>query len=165
MHGAERYQHKNTGASVGLIKKVSELSTLCDIKACIIVYGPKEPKPVVWPFGSEAHRVLTQFIAKLRELRILLLAQFIAKLHVLAQFIAKFIDKKMMNQEGFMRQHIAKLREHVGKHERENRELESSLLLREGLVRKNIPTVSIEEATSLCWLIDTKLKLVYDRTA
>ncbi|WOL06705.1 hypothetical protein Cni_G15439 [Canna indica] len=127
----------------GLIKKVSELSTLCDVKACIVVYGPKEPEPVAWPSAPEARRVLAQFrgMPEMEQ------------------------SKKMMNQEGFLRQRIAKLREQLGKQERENRELESSLLLRQGLAGKNVPADSIEEATSLCWSIDTKLKLVYERMA
>ncbi|KAF5203782.1 agamous-like MADS-box protein AGL80, partial [Thalictrum thalictroides] len=46
----------------GLMKKVSELSTLCGVEACAIIYGPEDPQPDVWPSTpSEAHRVLTRF--------------------------------------------------------------------------------------------------------
>ena len=31
------------------MKKVSELSTLCGIEACAIVYSPYDAQPEVWP--------------------------------------------------------------------------------------------------------------------
>ncbi|CAN0921019.1 Agamous-like MADS-box protein AGL80 [Linum grandiflorum] len=33
----------------GLIKKVSELSTLCDVQACAIVYSLYHTQPEIWP--------------------------------------------------------------------------------------------------------------------
>ena len=32
-----------------LLKKTEELSTLCGIEACAIVYGPDDPQPETWP--------------------------------------------------------------------------------------------------------------------
>ncbi|XP_019189701.1 PREDICTED: agamous-like MADS-box protein AGL82 [Ipomoea nil] len=43
----------------GLEKKAYELSTLCDVKVCLIMYGPKEntenqtPEPNIWPENPE----------------------------------------------------------------------------------------------------------------
>jgi SRF-type transcription factor (DNA-binding and dimerisation domain) len=34
----------------GLIKKASELSTLCGVDTCVVIYGPQDQKPEVWPF-------------------------------------------------------------------------------------------------------------------
>ncbi|XP_026398602.1 agamous-like MADS-box protein AGL80 [Papaver somniferum] len=44
-----------------LLKKVSEISNLCDVDACAIVYEPDNPQPKVWPARPEAHRVLMRF--------------------------------------------------------------------------------------------------------
>ncbi|QCD98449.1 MADS-box transcription enhancer factor 2A [Vigna unguiculata] len=45
----------------GLMKKVSELSTLCGIDACAIVYSPYDPQPEVWPSPMGVQRVLAKF--------------------------------------------------------------------------------------------------------
>lgn len=42
----------------GLIKKVDELSTLCGIEACAIIYSPFEPQPVVWPSPPGVQKAL-----------------------------------------------------------------------------------------------------------
>ncbi|KAI3915490.1 hypothetical protein MKW92_030272 [Papaver armeniacum] len=44
-----------------LLKRVSEVSILCDVDACAIVYEPDNPQPNVWPARPEAHRVLMRF--------------------------------------------------------------------------------------------------------
>ena len=45
----------------GLMKKVSELSTLCGIEACAIVYSPYDAQPEVWPSPIMVQRVLARF--------------------------------------------------------------------------------------------------------
>ncbi|KAJ4823856.1 Agamous-like MADS-box protein agl80, partial [Turnera subulata] len=70
----------------GLIKKVSELSTLCGIEACAIIYSPYETQPEVWPSPVGVQRVLSQF----------------------RQMPEMEQSKKMVNQESFLRQRIAK---------------------------------------------------------
>ncbi|KAG8499911.1 hypothetical protein CXB51_006594 [Gossypium anomalum] len=32
----------------GLMKKMSELTTLCGNRACLIIYSPDESEPIVW---------------------------------------------------------------------------------------------------------------------
>lgn len=119
----------------GLMKKVSELSTLCDVRSCLIVYGHNEATPEVWPSVPEAVRVL----AKLK------------RMPEMEQ------SKKMMNQEGFMRQRITKLQEQLRKQDRESRELETTLLMHQCLMGvKGLDGVGIEEVTSLAWLIEMK---------
>ncbi|KAI9177945.1 hypothetical protein LWI28_020931 [Acer negundo] len=45
----------------GLLKKVSELSILCGIDACAIVYSPYNNQPDVWPSHHEVQRIVSQF--------------------------------------------------------------------------------------------------------
>ncbi|KAK4795019.1 hypothetical protein SAY86_013013 [Trapa natans] len=47
----------------GMLKKAFELTTLCGIKGCAIIYGPNEQEPHVWPSKEEAARVLKRFRA------------------------------------------------------------------------------------------------------
>ncbi|CAL9767573.1 unnamed protein product [Musa acuminata subsp. burmannicoides] len=125
----------------GLMKKVSELATLCNVKACMIIYGPQEQQPEAWPSAQEAARLLERFksMPEMEKCR------------------------KMMDQEGFLRQRAAKLQEQLRRQERDNRELEVSLLMHQAVAGRSLYDVNIEDATSLAWMVDAKLKSVQDR--
>ncbi|OAY72853.1 Agamous-like MADS-box protein AGL80 [Ananas comosus] len=133
----------------GLMKKASELATLCDVRTCVVVYGPGEAQAEVWPSPAEAARVLARF----------------KSMPEMEQC------KKMMNQEGFLRQRVAKAQEQLRKQERENRELETTLLMYDGLnsVAEGVGAVgrlhdlAIEDATSLAWMVEMKAKVVQER--
>ncbi|EHA8587983.1 agamous-like MADS-box protein AGL80 [Cocos nucifera] len=125
----------------GLLKKVSELSTLCDVKACLVVYGPQEPLPVVWPSVHEAIRLVARF----------------RSMPEMEQ------SKKMMNQEEFLRQRVVKLQDQLRKHERENREIETTLLMYEGLAGRSLHNVGMQEVTSLAWMLEMRMKMVQQR--
>ncbi|KMZ63829.1 hypothetical protein ZOSMA_3972G00010 [Zostera marina] len=85
----------------GLIKKVSELSTLCDVKACALVFSPYDTAPEIWPQDNQdVMRVLGRF----------------RNMPEMEQ------SKKMLNQEGFLRNRIGKLHEQLHKLNSENRE-------------------------------------------
>ncbi|MBA0633827.1 hypothetical protein Godav_028927 [Gossypium davidsonii] len=45
----------------GLMRKMSELSTLCGIGACAIMYSPYESRPEVWPSRTGFQQVLSKF--------------------------------------------------------------------------------------------------------
>ncbi|GER50402.1 hypothetical protein STAS_27704 [Striga asiatica] len=56
----------------GLIRKLDELTILCDVSACIIIYGPKNEtglsEPDVWPTNpDQAHRIIQSYRAKNNE--------------------------------------------------------------------------------------------------
>ncbi|KAF1882193.1 hypothetical protein Lal_00038838 [Lupinus albus] len=44
-------------------KKLHEISTLCGIQTCAIIYGPNETKTKLWPSHSEVQRVINKFNA------------------------------------------------------------------------------------------------------
>ncbi|XP_021910735.1 agamous-like MADS-box protein AGL80, partial [Carica papaya] len=46
---------------MGLMKKVSKLCTLCDVKACVIIYSPYDSQPDVWPSPLGAQHMLADF--------------------------------------------------------------------------------------------------------
>ncbi|KAH0992523.1 hypothetical protein GBA52_004006 [Prunus armeniaca] len=45
----------------GLLKKLSELSILCDVSGFAIIYGPDDKEPVVWPSRPIAEELLARF--------------------------------------------------------------------------------------------------------
>ncbi|KAG6493841.1 agamous-like MADS-box protein AGL80 [Zingiber officinale] len=127
----------------GLVKKVSELSTLCDVKACMIVYAPGEAQAAeVWPSAPDAMRVLSR-LKRLPETE---------------------QSKKMMNQEKLMQQRFRKLQEQFQRHEKENHDLETALLMQQCLEgRRGLHDVGMEEVSALAWMTEAKIGKVRER--
>ncbi|PKI48162.1 agamous-like MADS-box protein AGL80 [Punica granatum] len=91
-----------------LLKKVNELSILCAVPACAIVYGENESKPELWPNSPmSVHQVISKF----------------QEMPLMEQ------SKKKLNQESFLRQRIAKTEEQLKKMRNDNREREMTNIL------------------------------------
>lgn len=125
----------------GLMKKVSELSTLCGIDACAIIYSPYESQPEVWPNTAGAQRVLTQF----------------KRMPEMEQ------SKKMVNQEGFIRQRIAKAAEQLKKQCKDNREKEMTEVMYQCLTGRGLQNLAMGDLHDLGWLVDQNLKEIHKR--
>lgn len=119
----------------GLLKKVSELSTLCGIETCAIIYSPYEAQPEVWPSPLGAQRA-------------------IARLKMMPEADQ---SKKMVNQESFLRQRITKAQEQLKKQQRENREKEMTQVMYRGLVGEGLENLSIVDLNDMGWLIDKNI--------
>ncbi|KAK9086185.1 hypothetical protein Syun_028579 [Stephania yunnanensis] len=128
---------------MGLMKKVSELSTLCDVPACAIVFGPNEEHPEVWPRSqSEVDRVVMKF----------------------RSLPGSEQSKKMVNQEAFLKDRNIKLREQLKKAEKENREFEMTLILMAALAgERGIGELGAEQLSDLAWFVDDKMKVIHGR--
>ncbi|XP_039138912.1 agamous-like MADS-box protein AGL80 [Dioscorea cayenensis subsp. rotundata] len=138
--GKQRFKKRRKG----LMKKVRELSVLCDVKVCALVYAPNESQPVdVWPSEPEAMRLVQRFksIPEMEK------------------------SKKMMNQESFLRQRITKLQEQLQKQEKDNREMETSVFLYRALGAGGsvLQCMNVQDVTSLAWLVEMKIKAVQER--
>ncbi|XP_075107289.1 agamous-like MADS-box protein AGL80 [Nicotiana tabacum] len=125
----------------GLIKKVSELSTLCGIDACAIIYSPYENQPEVWPNTMGTQRVLVEF----------------KRMPEMEQ------SKKMVNQESFIRQRIAKASEQLKKQSKENREKEMTEVMYQYLAGKGLQNLNLVDLNDLGWVIDQNLKEINKR--
>ncbi|XVE61377.1 hypothetical protein DITRI_Ditri06bG0034500 [Diplodiscus trichospermus] len=126
---------------LGLLKKVSELTTLCDIKACLIIYSPDEEEPMVWPSHPEVHRQLGAFY-QLPELDRL---------------------KKMTNQETYLKERVAKAQEQLRKTEKRNKEFQIGYLLHQVDQGKGLCELSLGELHGLIWLVEDKMKEIGKR--
>lgn len=121
----------------GLMKKVNELSTLCGIDACAIIYSPYEAQPEVWPNNIGVQRVLAQF----------------KRMPEMEQ------SKKMVNQESFIRQRITKANEQLKKQIKENREKEMTEVMYQCLTGKGtISNLILPDLNDLGGLVDQTLK-------
>ncbi|XP_033512375.1 agamous-like MADS-box protein AGL80 [Nicotiana tomentosiformis] len=125
----------------GLMKKVSELSTLCGIDACAIFYSPYENQPEVWPNTMGAQRVLAEF----------------KRMPEMEQ------SKKMVNQESFIRQRIAKASEQLKKQSKENREKEMTEVMYQCLAEKWLQNLNLGDLNDLGWVVDQNLKEINKR--
>ncbi|KAF9620752.1 hypothetical protein IFM89_014356 [Coptis chinensis] len=126
----------------GLLKKVMELSTLCGVEACATVYGPYDPIPEFWPSPSEAHRVVMRF----------------KSMPPIEQ------TKKMLNQEGFLKQRTDKVNEQVRRLQRDNHENDMIELMGQCMTgKKGLNAVGIEEISDLAWVVNEKVKAVQER--
>lgn len=122
----------------GLLKKVDELTTLCGIDACAIIYGPYDPQPEIWPSPLGVQQVLSKFTT----------------MPEMEQ------SKKMVNQESFTKQRISKAKEQVKKQRKDNREKEITMLMFQCLnVGKIVQNdMSVSDLNDLAWMIDQNLK-------
>ncbi|KAL8228848.1 hypothetical protein R6Q57_013748 [Mikania cordata] len=121
----------------GLMKKVNELSTLCGIDACAIIYSAYEAQPEVWPNNIGVQRVLAQF----------------KRMPEMEQ------SKKMVNQESFIRQRITKASEQLKKQIKENREKEMIEVMYQCLTGKgSIANLTLPDLNDLGGLVDQTIK-------
>ncbi|XP_065857448.1 agamous-like MADS-box protein AGL80 [Euphorbia lathyris] len=92
---------------MGLCKKVQELTTLCGIKAFVIIYSPDEAEPIIWPSRSEVEEMMAKF-----------------------QSIPEFLRfKKMMSQDSYLKKRVLKIQELTKKDSKKNAEVELSFLM------------------------------------
>ncbi|XP_050885211.1 agamous-like MADS-box protein AGL80 [Lathyrus oleraceus] len=129
----------------GILKKIDELSTLCGIDACAIIYGENNPQAEVWPSRIGVRSVLYRFM-RLPELE---------------------RSRKMVDLEGFLSDSIVKARELLKKQIEENQKKEMAYLITQFIHtgEYNMENMSLTKVTSLAAFIDKSLKEVEQRLA
>lgn len=120
----------------GIIKKVSEITTLCDIKAAAIIYSPYDSQPEVWPNHTAAHSLLTRF-------------QNMPEMEK---------SRKMVDQETYLKQRIDKVREQIKKLQKENREKEVTRVMYDCLKGRTLKDLQLRDINDLGWVIDRHLR-------
>ncbi|KAI3925922.1 hypothetical protein MKW98_028058 [Papaver atlanticum] len=114
----------------GLLKKVSQLSTLCDVNACAVVYGPYDRQPEIWPQQPEARSVIARFKRSREE-----------------QFT--YADKQL-NPESYTRSRVGKINEQFFKHRRENHYMELNWMYNHALTGQYfVPDGTLADFSSL----------------
>ncbi|PSS10074.1 Agamous-like MADS-box protein [Actinidia chinensis var. chinensis] len=120
----------------GLMKKVSELCTLCDVDACAIISGPHDFQPDVWPSDSGVKRVIERFktMPELQQ------------------------HTKMVNQESFTQQRINKAEELLKKQLKENHHKEMTHVMYQCLNGGGFQYLSMVDLMDLDCLLKQNLK-------
>ncbi|XP_044951396.1 agamous-like MADS-box protein AGL80 [Hordeum vulgare subsp. vulgare] len=126
--------------SKNLMKKAGEVATLCNAKACVLVYGEGATAPEVFPSHDEAVAMLNRF-KSMPEVTSL---------------------KKTMDQESVLSQRVAKLRDQVQKTRSEIQDREAKLLLHQAMISGRLPD-NIEEITTMGWKLELMLKSLAER--
>lgn len=121
----------------GLMKKVKELSILCGVEACAIVYSPYDPLPEIWPPPVEALRVIGQFRCRPENGQ----------------------TKKRLNQENYTLQRVGKAEEQMAKQQRKNKRMNMENIMCQCLGGvKGLQELNITDLGNLMWYIDDQLK-------
>jgi hypothetical protein len=125
----------------GLIKKVTELTTLCDIPACAIISSPFDSQTEVWPNPEEAKKVIERY-----------------------QSYSLIDENKNVSHERYILQMIAKARDKLRKLKHDNREQELNLFMLRNLKNNNLyEDLTAEELKNLAKHVEKKLKEVDDK--
>uniref|UniRef100_A0AAU7LJH2 MADS58 n=1 Tax=Hippophae rhamnoides TaxID=193516 RepID=A0AAU7LJH2_9ROSA len=125
----------------GLVKKLEELTTLCDIDVCAIMFSPYDSQPEVFPSQLGVQRVLSKF----------------KRMPEMEQC------KKMMNQESFIKQRISKTNDQLKKIRKENREKELTRFMFQSLIGMGLQGFNMMDLNELNWLIDQNLKDIHKK--
>ncbi|OWM62867.1 agamous-like MADS-box protein AGL80 [Punica granatum] len=130
----------------GLLKKASELSNLCGVPACAIIYGEHESETELWPPSPISVR------------------RVISKFHDMSEAEQ---SKKMMNQENFLLQRITKTEEQLKKLRKDNKEMEMLNVMYQGLGGLQPPEwlqgMNMLDLNNLEWVIDQMLDKICER--
>uniref|UniRef100_A0A0D9UZV7 MADS-box domain-containing protein n=1 Tax=Leersia perrieri TaxID=77586 RepID=A0A0D9UZV7_9ORYZ len=126
----------------GLIKKAGELASLCGIGVSVVVYEEGEVQPEVWPSAPEVRTILSRFTA--------------------SPDLDRF--KRVRNQEDYLQQRIAKIRETMSKEDDENRKRDATVMLYEAATGKRpLADLNVGELTNLVPVIDERIKNLKQR--
>ncbi|KAL2234290.1 agamous-like MADS-box protein AGL80 [Sesamum indicum] len=126
----------------GLIKKVSELSTLCGVDACAIIYSQYDQEPEVWPSPLGAQAVLARF----------------RKLSEMDQ------TRKMVNQESFTRQRIKKAEDQLRRVQKENKRKELENFMFQCLAgMATLEDFNLRDAAEMGWVVNQTLREINTR--
>ncbi|XP_007029798.2 PREDICTED: agamous-like MADS-box protein AGL80 [Theobroma cacao] len=120
----------------GLLKKASELSTLCGIEASVIIYSPYDAQPEVWPSPAGAQRVLSEFknMPKMDQ------------------------SMGMMSQKSFLQQRIELTNKQLKRQCRDNREKEITQVMFQCLAGQGLENLNMMDLNDLGWLLEQNLK-------
>lgn len=135
---ALRYIHNRSTRRVtfekrrnSLMKKAGELGTLCNSKACVLVYGEGASVPDVFPSHADAVAILNQY----------------KDMPDLVQF------KNIVSQEEFLIERITKLQEEANRFWREREDREIRILLHKAMLGGSL---DVHELT----LVGPKLEVI-----
>ncbi|CAH9092092.1 unnamed protein product [Cuscuta europaea] len=126
----------------GLLKKLEELTILCSVEACTIMYSSLEQEPMVWPSAEGVQHTVARF----------------RSLPDVEQ------TRRSSSQESFIHERIQKLNTTILKLKKENREKEMTTLMYKILAREQIDRpLDVADLNDLGWVINLHLAEINKR--
>ncbi|XP_047306556.1 agamous-like MADS-box protein AGL80 [Impatiens glandulifera] len=128
---------------VGIVKKLDELTTLCGIEACAVIYSAFDPQPFVWPSMDEVRRLVTKH-------------QSLPKVDQ---------GKRKVNQETFTMQRLEKMQEKLRRQKRENRHNKTTQIMYQSMMDPHtaMSRLNMEDFKELARVISQNLMEVERR--
>ncbi|XP_062180653.1 agamous-like MADS-box protein AGL80 [Phragmites australis] len=126
-----------------LLAKAEELAALCDVRVAVVMHGPSETEPTVWPAVPEATDIL----------------------HRYANLPDSSKDRSTLDYEGYLRQRIEKLRKEVDNDKIANRDRDINLIIHDLMLGcgQNIDDMSPELLADINSVLETRMKVATDR--
>ncbi|KAL4301710.1 hypothetical protein GQ457_10G019020 [Hibiscus cannabinus] len=118
----------------GLLKKVLELTTLCGIKACLVIYSPGEQEPMTWPSPNETKELIKKFY-------------FVPELER---------SKRTMTMEMYMTEKLSKVQYDLTKLNMKNKEAEVGQYMLQIHHGKMMDDFNVHELEGLIWFGETR---------
>ncbi|KAL4302134.1 hypothetical protein GQ457_10G012800 [Hibiscus cannabinus] len=125
----------------GLLKKVLELTTLCGIKACLVMYSPGEQEPMTWPSPDETKELIKKFY-------------FVPELER---------SKRTMTMEMYMTEKLSKVQNDLTKLNMKNKEAEVGQYMLQIHHGKIMEDFNVHELEALIWFGETKRTILRKR--
>ncbi|KAK2976197.1 hypothetical protein RJ640_027488 [Escallonia rubra] len=127
---------------VGMLKKASELQTLCGVETCAIIRNSNDSHPEVWPSPHGASHVVERFRNLPPEKQ----------------------TYNMMDGEILLQKNIAMLKGKLVKEEKKNKGLQIEQFMSKFLIDESLDDVnSLEDLKDLNLLLDDSIELVEKR--
>ncbi|CAA2957275.1 agamous-like MADS-box AGL80 [Olea europaea subsp. europaea] len=121
----------------GILKKVQELSILCGVDACAMIYSPYEAEPFVWPSPLETQQIISRFQALPEAEK----------------------TRKMFDQVSSIDQRIRKSRVRIQKLQRDNRIKDTEILMHQCMAGfTSLQNVSLSHLIEMGCLADQKMR-------
>ncbi|KAK8515335.1 hypothetical protein V6N12_075380 [Hibiscus sabdariffa] len=116
-----------------MVKKLSELTILCGVRACVVIYPPgSDSQPEAWPSTVAARSLFSEY--------------------------KTLPANRMVNQETFLDQWVKKATKRLEKLQEENHRKELIQVMFQNLGRNELQNVKKEDLEELGWMIDQNLK-------
>ncbi|KAL6178531.1 hypothetical protein ACLB2K_050049 [Fragaria x ananassa] len=127
----------------GLMKKVSELQTLCDVPVCIVIYDRGSNEPFVWPNRPKVEELISRYLSLPGFMRL----------------------KKALCQERSLKEKVEKMQEMNNRILRSNTAKEMDELMHQNQKGKPIYELDIYQTYALLNFLEAKMKEIQNQIA
>ncbi|KAG8051865.1 hypothetical protein GUJ93_ZPchr0001g32734 [Zizania palustris] len=130
--------------SGGLLKKVQELSVLCNVPACVAIYDTDDmAEPIVWPSVQETTNMMQSSL----------------------DMPQTSVGKKMLDREALLQKNITKSESKLLKMRSNNHQFEVNIIMSDIIAgrRKDLDDLDLEKMEELEWVLTMRRSGIHKR--